>query len=104
MGGTPLATARGADSFALAEKSFLVRSSNRASTGIRSVLTPRAPGQFGGVRHFGYGPLQLEVQVGQPLIRLVGAVSSLQAIVSAPRAEPGHVLFVQGWRSSLIGL
>jgi|SRR5215813_10520572 len=50
---------RGADSYALAEKLLLVRFDNRAATGIRGVLSPRAPGQFGGVGHFGYGPLQL---------------------------------------------
>src|SRR5262252_5340639 len=99
---TPLATPRGADSFALAEKLLLVRFDNRASTGIRGVLTPRAPGQFGGVRHFGYAPLQLEVQVGQPLIRLVGAVSRLQDFVADSRADPGDVIFDRGRRNALI--
>src|SRR6266498_456580 len=95
---------RGADSYALAEKLFLVRFDNLAATGIRGVLSPRAPGQIGGVRHFGYGPLQLEVQVGQPLIRLVGAVSRLQDFVADPRAEPGNVIFDHGRRNSLIGI
>src|SRR5215475_4357706 len=95
---------RGADSYPLAEKLFLVRFDNRAATGIRGVLSPRALGQFGGVRHFGYGPLQLEVQVGQPLIRLVGAVSRLQDIVADPRADPGDVIFDHGRRNSLIGI
>ena len=35
---------RVADSYALAEKLFLVRFDNRAATGIRGVLSPRAPG------------------------------------------------------------
>src|SRR5215468_6126270 len=102
MDGTTFATARGADSFAPAEKLLLVRPAIQASTGIRGVLTPRALGQFGGVRHFGYSPLQLEVNVGQPLIRLVGAVSRLQDVVADPRAEPGDVIFDHGRRNSLI--
>src|SRR4029453_11493927 len=40
---------RGADSYAPAEKLFLVRFNIRAATGIRGVLSPRASGQIGGV-------------------------------------------------------
>src|SRR5262245_55892646 len=104
MNRTTLATTRGADSFVQAEKLFLVRPCNWTATGIRGVLTPRAPGQFGGVGHLGYGPLHLEVQVGEALIRLVGAVSRLQDFVADPRAEPDDVIFDHSRRNALFGV
>src|SRR2546428_10839213 len=80
------------------EKLLLVGSDDRAGFGVRGVETPRAPGQFGGVGHLGYGPLQLQVEVGQALIRLVGAVSRRQSFVADPRAQPDDVIFDHGRR------
>src|SRR5262245_37329732 len=88
----------------LVETLFLVRSDDRAAAGVGGVETQRAEGQFGGVGHLGYGPLQLQVEVGQALIRLVGTVSRRQNFVADPRAEPDDVIFNHGWRYAVIGI
>src|SRR5215510_5663845 len=71
----------------LAEKLFL------ACPGGRGVATPGARGQFGGAGHLGYRALQLQVEIGHPLLRLVCAVSRSQRFVPDPRANPGEVFF-----------
>src|SRR5262244_3490037 len=82
----------------LAEKLFL------ACSGGRGVATPGARRQFSGAGHLGYRALQLQVEIGHRLLRLVCAVSRSQRFVPDPRVNPCEVVFNHLRRDLIFGI